>query len=99
MASFDVIMLPVFRSYEMVELGGRRIRSKAVRDLFTLADYRVPSSRQLTWHACCLDAYHVASGQKSASMQMATYGAVAELPPSSITGWPSTSPGHWGQRH
>lgn len=24
----------------MVELGGRRIRSKAVRDLFTLADYR-----------------------------------------------------------
>ncbi len=40
MASFDVIMLPVFRSYEMVELGGGGIRSKAVRDLFTLADYR-----------------------------------------------------------
>ena len=38
--SFDVILLPGFETSEMVERGRRRIRSKTVRNLLTLAHYR-----------------------------------------------------------
>ena len=38
--SFDVILLPSFETSEMVERGRRRIRSKTVRNLLTLAHYR-----------------------------------------------------------
>ena len=37
---FDVILLPSFETSEMVERGRRRIRSKTVRDLLSLAHYR-----------------------------------------------------------
>ena len=36
----DVILLPGFETSEMVERGRRRIRSKTVRNLLTLAHYR-----------------------------------------------------------
>ena len=36
----DVILLPGFETSEMVERGRRRIRSKIVRNLLTLAHYR-----------------------------------------------------------
>ena len=38
--SFDVILLPTFETSEMVERSRRRIRSKTVRNLLTLAHYR-----------------------------------------------------------
>ena len=38
--NFDVILLPTFETSEMVERGRRRIRSKTVRNLLTLAHYR-----------------------------------------------------------
>ena len=38
--SFDIILLPGFETSEMVERGRRRIRSKTVRNLLTLAHYR-----------------------------------------------------------
>ena len=38
--NFDVILLPGFETSEMVERGKRRIRSKTVRNLLTLAHYR-----------------------------------------------------------
>ena len=38
--SFDVILLPIFETSEMVERGRRRIRSKTVRNLLSLAHYR-----------------------------------------------------------
>ena len=38
--SFDVILLPGFETSEMVERGRRRIRSKTVRNLLSLAHYR-----------------------------------------------------------
>ena len=38
--NFDVILLPGFETSEMVERGRRRIRSKTVRNLLTLAHYR-----------------------------------------------------------
>ena len=38
--SFDVILLPTFETPEMVERGRRRIRSKTVRNLLSLASYR-----------------------------------------------------------
>ena len=38
--SFDVILLPAFETSEMVERGRRRIRSKTVRNLLSLAHYR-----------------------------------------------------------
>ena len=37
---FDVILLPVFETSDMVERGRRRIRSKTVRNLLSLAHYR-----------------------------------------------------------
>ena len=37
---FDVILLPAFETSEMVERGKRRIRSKTVRNLLSLAHYR-----------------------------------------------------------
>ena len=37
---FDVILLPTFETSEMVERGCRRIRSKTVRNLLSLAHYR-----------------------------------------------------------
>ena len=37
---FDVILLPAFETSEMVERGRRRIRSKTVRNLLSLAHYR-----------------------------------------------------------
>ena len=39
-SSFDVILLPGFETSEMVERGRRRIRSKTVRNLLSLAHYR-----------------------------------------------------------
>ena len=38
--SFNVILLPTFETSEMVERGSRRIRSKTVRNLLSLAHYR-----------------------------------------------------------
>ena len=38
--SFDVILLPTFETSGMVERGRRRIRSKTVRNLLSLAHYR-----------------------------------------------------------
>ena len=38
--NYDVILLPGFETSEMVERGRRRIRSKTVRNLLTLAHYR-----------------------------------------------------------
>ena len=38
--SFDVILLPTFETSDMVERGRRRIRSKTVRNLLSLAHYR-----------------------------------------------------------
>ena len=38
--NFDVILLPGFETSEMVERGRRKIRSKTVRNLLTLAHYR-----------------------------------------------------------
>ena len=38
--NFDVILLPAFETSEMVERGRRRIRSKTVRNLLSLAHYR-----------------------------------------------------------
>ena len=38
--NFDVVLLPGFETSEMVERGRRRIRSKTVRNLLTLAHYR-----------------------------------------------------------
>ena len=38
--NFDVILLPAFEISEMVERGRRRIRSKTVRNLLSLAHYR-----------------------------------------------------------
>ena len=38
--SFDVILLPTFETSEMVERSRRRIRSKTVRNLLSLAHYR-----------------------------------------------------------
>ena len=38
--NFDVILLPTFKTSEMVERGRRRIRSKTVRNLLGLAHYR-----------------------------------------------------------
>ena len=38
--SFDVILLPTFETSEMVELSRRRIRTKTVRNLLSLAHYR-----------------------------------------------------------
>ena len=38
--SFDVILLPTFETSEMVERSRRRIRSKTVRNLLTLAHYK-----------------------------------------------------------
>ena len=38
--AFDVILLPAFETSEMVERGRRRIRSKTVRNLLSLAHYR-----------------------------------------------------------
>ena len=38
--NFDVILLPGFETSEMVERGRRRIRSKTVRNLLTLAHYK-----------------------------------------------------------
>ncbi len=38
--SFDVILLPAFETSDMVERGRRRIRSKTVRNLLSLAHYR-----------------------------------------------------------
>ena len=38
--NFDVILLPGFETSEMVERGRRRIRSKTVRNLLSLAHYR-----------------------------------------------------------
>ena len=38
--NFDVILLPGFETSEMVERGRRRIKSKTVRNLLTLAHYR-----------------------------------------------------------
>ena len=38
--NYDVILLPTFETSEMVERGRRRIRSKTVRNLLTLAHYR-----------------------------------------------------------
>ena len=38
--NFDVILLPTFETSEMVERGRRRIRSKTVRNLLSLAHYR-----------------------------------------------------------
>lgn len=38
--NFDVILLPIFETSEMVERGRRRIHSKTVRNLLTLAHYR-----------------------------------------------------------
>ena len=38
--SFDVILLPTFETSEMVDRGRRRIRSKTVRNLLSLAHYR-----------------------------------------------------------
>ena len=38
--SFDATLLPGFETSEMVEHGRRRIRSKIVRNLLTLAHYR-----------------------------------------------------------
>ena len=38
--SYDVILLPTFETSEMVERGRRRIRSKTVRNLLSLAHYR-----------------------------------------------------------
>ena len=37
---FDVVLLPTFETSEMVERGRRRIRSKTVRNLLSLAHYR-----------------------------------------------------------
>ena len=37
---FDVVLLPGFETSEMVERGRRRIRSKTVRNLLSLAHYR-----------------------------------------------------------
>ncbi len=37
---FDVVLLPAFKTSEMVERGRRRIRSKTVRNLLGLARYR-----------------------------------------------------------
>ena len=37
---FDVILLPTFETSEMVERGRRRIRTKTVRNLLSLAHYR-----------------------------------------------------------
>ena len=37
--SFDVVLLPAFETSEMVERGRRRIRSKTVRNLLSLAHY------------------------------------------------------------
>ena len=39
-SKFDVILLPTFETSEMVERGRRRIRSKTVRNLLSLAHYR-----------------------------------------------------------
>ena len=38
--NFDVILLPTFETSEMVERGRRRIRSRTVRNLLSLAHYR-----------------------------------------------------------
>ena len=38
--NYDVILLPSFETSEMVERGRRRIRSKTVRNLLTLAHYK-----------------------------------------------------------
>ena len=38
--NFDVVLLPAFETSEMVERGRRRIRSKTVRNLLSLAHYR-----------------------------------------------------------
>ena len=38
--NYDVILLPTFETSEMVERGRRRIRSKTVRNLLSLAHYR-----------------------------------------------------------
>ena len=38
--NYNVILLPGFETSEMVERGRRRIRSKTVRNLLTLAHYR-----------------------------------------------------------
>ena len=38
--NFDVVLLPTFETSEMVVKGQRRIRSKTVRNLLTLAHYR-----------------------------------------------------------
>ena len=38
--AFDVILLPAFATSEMAERGRRRIRSKTVRNLLSLAHYR-----------------------------------------------------------
>ncbi len=38
--NFDAILLPTFETSEMVERGRRRIRSKTVRNLLSLAHYR-----------------------------------------------------------
>ena len=38
--NFDVILLPTFETSEMVERGRRRIRSKTVRNLLSLAHYQ-----------------------------------------------------------
>ena len=39
-SKFDVILLPTFETAEMVERGRRRIRSKTVRNLLSLAHFR-----------------------------------------------------------
>ena len=44
--SFDVILLPGFETSEMVERGRRRIRSKTVRNLLTLAHYKFKALSQ-----------------------------------------------------
>ena len=44
--NFDVILLPGFETSEMVERGRRRIRSKTVRNLLTLAHYRFKDVHQ-----------------------------------------------------
>ena len=41
--NYNVILLPGFETSEMVERGRRRIRSKTVRNLLTLAHYRFKS--------------------------------------------------------
>ena len=38
--NFDIILLPTFETSEMVERGRRRIRSRTVRNLLSLAHYR-----------------------------------------------------------